>query len=209
MECIQRPYYNKLPTFSYDLQNYNYTHKDKLEILKYGHDITRENLNLIFSNEDLNYTYSDISNFILGSSKDPSNLLFNLNYENTEHQNIIKNILWNVSNYSYFYNKSIFRYDPDGNTMNYNDFVEKDTNSTFSKERWTIINIFSKEQIIKYFGEQNLIYYNSLINLQAVHVEYKRIHDNDKSLYKQIFNFKQGNTSALIYSIIDYKNLYV
>lgn len=68
---------------------------------------------------------------------------------------------------------------------------------------------FSQDQIIEYFGKQNLIYYNSLINLQASHIEYKRIHNDDLSFYKQIFNFKKGNISSLIYSLTDYNNIYL
>lgn len=74
-------------------------------------------------------------------------------------------------------------------------------------DSWTIINIFSKEEFINNFGKENLIYYNSLINLQAVHIEYKRI-NNNLSNYRQIFNFKNGKNDCLIYTIIDYMKLY-
>lgn len=141
MECINRNIRLKQYSYTY-LPKTLYSKKDKLDILKNGHDISNENLDIVFSNDDLNYTYSDISNFIISN-----NLHLNLNYDNLEDKNIIKNILWNVSKTSIFYNKNIYRSDPDGCLIKYNDFIEKDIISEFSKYPWTIVNIFHKTKL--------------------------------------------------------------
>lgn len=96
----------------------------------------------------------------------------------------------------------------------YDDFMNIEPDDDFSehkdkvnKDAFLIMNIFSKGEIVKYFGYENLIYFDSLINLQVINIEYKRLLGS-LSPERYIFDHNSGNFFPLNMLIKNYKFFY-